>query len=293
MLKTVFSKLLEFSKKQRGAIIIPVLLIAGFTAVTVVILVPAIQIATMDDANWTTNGAILFLERSGYTMEIPATDLDTDDLLPNTDSTWDVGASTNEFIALETDKYWQSASEVSVTGLQDVFYNVLAITADNIVNNEDLSAGVPITFTIIAQPDVSRTLSMDFDSHAQITAYTIVITGVDSQGNAIVETFTEAVDPWNFETDAAFATVTSVIMTARTGTGAADTGDVGITDVLGLSNLITATGDVWKITKNAVDQTIAGAQVNIITGTYDMAVIGLLVTDDFTIWYDGNISTID
>ena len=293
MFKTVFSKLLEFSKKQRGAIIIPVLLIAGFTAVTVVILVPAIQIATMDDANWTTNGAILFLERSGYTMEIPATDLDTDDLLPNTDSTWDVGASTNEFIALETDKYWQSASEVSVTGLQDVFYNVLAITADNIVNNEDLSAGVPITFTIIAQPDVPRTLSMDFDSHLQITAYTIVITGVDSQGNVIVETFTEAVDPWNFETDAAFATVTSVIMTARTGTGAADTGDVGITDVLGLSNLITATGDVWKITKNAVDQTIAGAQVNIITGTYDMAVIGLLVTDDFTIWYDGNISTID
>ena len=293
MLKTVFSKLLEFSKKQRGAIIIPVLLIAGFTAVTVVILVPAIQIATMDDANWTTNGAILFLERSGYTMEIPATDLDTDDLLPNTDSTWDVGASTNEFIALETDKYWQSASEVSVTGLQDVFYNVLAITADNIVNNEDLSAGVPITFTIIAQPDVPRTLSMDFDSHLQITAYTIVITGVDSQGNVIVETFTEAVDPWNFETDAAFATVTTVIMTARTGTGAADTGDVGITDVLGLSNLITATGDVWKITKNAVDQTIAGAQVNIITGTYDMAVIGLLVTDDFTIWYDGNISTID
>lgn len=291
-MKKIFSRMLGFSRNQVGAIIIPVLITVAIGAILVLIVVPAFRIATMD-SSWSVNGAILYLERNGYTMVIPVTDLNTDDLLPNTDSTWDVGASTNEFIALETDKYWQGTHEIAQAGQQDVFMDVLAVTANQVVAAEDLSAGIPITFTLTAQPDVPRTLSFDFIAHLQITAYSITITGVDSQGNVVVEVFTEAADPWNFETDAAFATVTSVVMTARTGTGAGDTANVGITDVLGLSNLVIATGDVWKITKNTADQTVAGAQVNVITGTYDMAVIGLAVTDDFSIWYDGNISTID
>lgn len=288
----MFRKIKQFFSGQKGQILVPVLIVIGITTVSVLVIVPAIRISTME-GSWANRGATVYLERNGYTVEMPVADLLTDDLLPNTDSTWDIGASGNEFIALETDKYWQGTHEIAQCGTQDIYHDVLAVTANQIVAAENLGVAVPITFTIAAQPDVPRTLSFDFVAHLQITAYSITITGVDSQGNAVVEVFTEAVDPWNFETDAAFSTVTSVVMTARTGTGAGDTANVGITDVLGFSNLITATGDVWKITKNAVDQTVAGAQVNIITGTYDMVIIALAATDDFCIWYDGNISTID
>lgn len=167
----------------------------------------------------------------------------------------------------------------------DLFMDVLAVSATAIRSNEGLSAATPITFTLDAQPDVPRTLSGHFDTHVNITAYTIVITGVDAKGNTVAETFTEAVSPWDFETVNAYATVTSIIMTARTGTGVGDTMDIGITDVLGLSNEIYATADVYKIKKNNANAVVAGAQVSVAYDTYDMTVIGLAATDDFTIWY--------
>lgn len=173
----------------------------------------------------------------------------------------------------------------------DLFMDVLAVSATHVRSNEDLSAGIPITFTIDAQPDVPRTLSGHFDSNVNITAYTIVITGVDAKGHTITETLTEA-DGWDWETDNAFATITSIIMTARTGTGVGDTMDIGITDVLGLSNIFYATGDVYKIKKNNANAIVAGAQVSTTYYTYDMAVIGLAVGDDFTIWFRSNLNII-
>lgn len=167
----------------------------------------------------------------------------------------------------------------------DLFMDVLAVSATAIRSNELLNAATPITFTLDAQPDVPRTLSGHFDTHAQITAYTIVITGTDAKGNTVTETFTEAASPWDFETVNAYATITSIIMTARTGSGAGDTMDIGVTDVLGLSNEIYSTSDVYKIKKNAANAVVAVAQVNATYHTYDMAVIGLAATDDFTIWY--------
>ncbi len=174
----------------------------------------------------------------------------------------------------------------------DLFMDVLAVSATQVRSNEDLSAGVPITFTIDAQPDVPRTLSGLFDTHANITAYTIVITGVDAKGNTVTETITEA-DGWDWETSNAFATITSIIMSARTGTGVGDTMDIGITDVLGLSNVIYETGDVYKIKKNNANAVVAGAQVDTDYATYDMAVIGLGAADDFTIWYRSNLNIVE
>lgn len=175
----------------------------------------------------------------------------------------------------------------------DLFMDVLAVSATHIRSNEDLNEAIPNTFTLDAQPDKPRTLSGHFDTHAQITAYTIVITGVDAKGNTVTETFTEAASPWDFETSNAYATVISIIMTARTGTGAGDTMDIGITDVLGLSNIIYETGDVYKISKNNANATVAGAQIDTDYDTYDMAVIGLGATDDFTIWYRSNLNIIN
>ena len=172
-----------------------------------------------------------------------------------------------------------------------MFMDVLAVSNIHVRSNEDLSAATPITFTIDAQPDVPRTLSWAFDTHAQITEYDMEVIGVDAKGNTVTETWDETAG-WSGETSNAFATITSIKMTSRTGTGAADTMDIGITDVLGLSNIIYATGDVFKIKKNNANATVAAAQVNTTYDTYDMSVIGLGATDDFTIWYKSNLNII-
>ena len=173
----------------------------------------------------------------------------------------------------------------------DLFMDVLAVSATHVRSNEDISAATPITFTIDAQPDVPRTLSWAFDTHAQITEYDMEVIGVDAKGNTVTETWDETAG-WSGETSNAFATITSIKMTSRTGTGAGDTMDIGITDVLGLSNIIDITSDVYKIKKNNANATVAAAQVNITYDTYDMSVIGLAATDDFTIWYKSNLNII-
>ena len=174
----------------------------------------------------------------------------------------------------------------------EVFMDVLAVSATHVRTNEDLSAGVPITFTIDAQPDVPRTLSGHFDAHVNITAYTMDILGRDGKGDTITEALTEA-DGWDWETSNAFATITSITMSARTGTGVGDTMDVGITDVLGLSNETYADADVYKIKKNNADAVVAGAQYDPAYETYDMAVIGLGAADDFTFWFRSNLNVVD
>ncbi len=173
----------------------------------------------------------------------------------------------------------------------DLFMDVLAVDATHVRSNEDLSAGVPITFTIDAQPDVPRTLSGHFDANVNITAYTIDIVGFDAKGALITETLTDA-DGWDWETSNAFSTITSIVMSARTGTGVGDTMDIGITDVIGLSNVIYATDDVYKIKRNNANATVAVAQVDIDYDTYDMSVIGLNATDDFTIWFRSSLNII-
>ena len=170
------------------------------------------------------------------------------------------------------------------TAHTDIFMDVLGVDADHVRSNENLSAAIPITFTLDAQPDVPKTLSGHFDSHAQITEYRLIIRGYDAKGNWVSETKTQT-DGWDWETSTAFAAITQIVVTSRVGTGAGDTMDIGITDVLGLSNDIYSTSDVYKIKKNNATSVVAVAQVNTLYCTYDMSVIGLAATDDFTIWY--------
>ncbi len=81
-----------------------------------------------------------------------------------------------------------------VHGTHDLYMDVLAVSATHVRNNEDLSAGIPITFTLDAQPDVPRTLSGHFDSHVNITEYIIDIVGVNAKGITIIETKTESTE---------------------------------------------------------------------------------------------------
>jgi len=173
----------------------------------------------------------------------------------------------------------------------DSFTDVLAINAIGIRSNEDLSAGIPITFTIDAQPDVPRTLSFHFDTHVNITEFAIELRGWTSKGEDRTETFDES-DGWDFESSWAYLEITSITMTSRTGTGVGDTMDVGTTDVLGLLNNISQDSDIFKIVKNSTNQTVADAQCDPDYETYDMSAIGLAATDDFIIWYRSNLNTV-
>ncbi len=176
------------------------------------------------------------------------------------------------------------------------FNKILAVTADHICSSEDLSAELPITFTISAQPDVPRNLTWSFDSHVEITEFTLVITGVDAKGNVITDTITE-VDGWSGSTAQAYATVTSIVLPERGGTGAGDTMDIGIGPNLGLANDLDSDTDIYKVVKstaagNATDYTGAGN----IGGddTFDTVNVsaGAAITagDSYTIYYKTKIT---
>ncbi len=188
--------------------------------------------------------------------------------------------------------YPANAGNIVYDKFVETNYTVTAVSATRISANEDLSVGVPITFTINAQPDAPRTLSGHFDSHAQITAYTIDILGINGKGETLTETKTE-VDGWDWETNNAFKKVTSITMSARTGTGAGDTMDIGVTDVIGLCNTFYETSDIYGIKLDNADQTVAGAQINTTYHTYDLSVIGLFGGSTYTFWYKKNLNIID
>jgi hypothetical protein len=189
---------------------------------------------------------------------------------------------------------YSSNSSNPAIKFSELFHKILAPSATGIRSNENLSAALPITFTLTNQPDVPRTLTWAFDSHAQITAFSITFTGVDAKGNTITETITQATG-WSGETSNAFATITSIIMTARTGTGAADTMDIGTGSKLGLANDIAAVGDVYKVVKagsgtNAVNYSGANITPNATYGIVDVST-GEAITngDSFTIYYKSYI----
>ncbi len=165
---------------------------------------------------------------------------------------------------------------------EDIFMDILAASATHIRSNEDLSAATPITFTLSAQPDVPRTIVWAFDSHAQITAYTLVIVGVDARGISHTETFTAA-SGWSGETAYAYLVVTSITMTARTGTGVGDTMDIGIGSKVGTKGRIEA---VDKIKKNNAHMAAASYTVDTTYNTIDLSTGGAIVAgDDFTVWF--------
>ena len=177
-----------------------------------------------------------------------------------------------------------SRAPITKSTVNDWFFDVKAVSASHVCNNIDVSSTVPITFDISAQPDVPRALSGHFDSHAEITAYAITIIGIDARGRPITETITE-VSGWDWETNNAFAKITSIQMTARTGTGTSDTMDVGITDSLGLSKSVCCASDIFKIKKNNKDVAVVTADVNSRYGTWNIGTIELADGDDFAISY--------
>ncbi len=174
----------------------------------------------------------------------------------------------------------------------DVFMDVLAASANHVVIAQGLTAAPPIACAIAAQPDVPRNITITItDGDASISAFQIDIVGVNAKGQAATEQFLFA--GGLVQTGSvAWATITSVTVTSRTGANAGDVLDVGIGIKLGLSNELYLTTDVYKIKKNAANAIVAVAQVNVTYDTYDMSVITLAVGDDFTIWFNSSLNMI-
>jgi len=174
----------------------------------------------------------------------------------------------------------------------DLFMDVLAASTNHVVAAADLTAAPPIVCGIAAQPDVPRNITITItDGDASISAFQIDVVGVNAKGQAATEQFLFAgglVQTGNV----AWATITSITVTSITGDNAGDILDVGIGIKLGLSNEIYATSDVYKIKKNNANALVAVAQVNATYDTYDMAVIGLAVGDDFTVYFKSNLNIV-
>ena len=91
---------------------------------------------------------------------------------------------------------------------------------DTLVDEEDLSAGSPITCTIAMQPRLATKIHWTL-THANITEFDLEIAGTDQAGAVLTETFDET-DGWDGYTDDFFHTITSVTFTRVVGLGTGD-----------------------------------------------------------------------
>ena len=177
------------------------------------------------------------------------------------------------------------ALERWILQFKETFLDVAAAAADSVRNDEDLSATIPITCTIDAQPDVPRTISWVI-THTAITALTLVIVGVNAKGETVTETFTAGGAVWSGETSNAYATITSITVSARTGAGTGNVLDVGCGSKLGLANQLQGASSVYKVTKNKADYPAASYTVDATYDTVDVSTGAAIVADDdFAISY--------
>lgn len=167
--------------------------------------------------------------------------------------------------------------------VSDFYSNCLASSATQICNAVSLSEETPSTFALAAQPDIPRALTATL-LHSNITEYTIVISGLNSKGESVTETFTES-SGWTWTTSHAYSKITSIIMTARTGTGVDDTISIGTTDKIGLSNPIYLVTDIYKIKKNSTDLAVDTTKIDTVYSTYDLSSSAISDTDALTVWY--------
>lgn len=139
----------------------------------------------------------------------------------------------------------------------------------------------PIT-TAITSPDVPRNLEVTFSATEDTESGVVTITGTLAAGTtAQTETFTFTSDSVVVGTKA-FATITKINIPAGSMNGIEI--DVGIGDLLGLSNTVSAEGDVYKITLDSIDSSvIVSGNVDTTYNTVDCS--DVVDNSDYTIWY--------
>jgi len=168
----------------------------------------------------------------------------------------------------------------------ELFMDCLANSTNHIITNEDLTVETPIICTIASQLDIPRNVLITVtDEDTSISAFDIDVLGVNAEGDIITENFVFAgglVQVGNI----AFGTITSVVVNSIIGDNEGDVLNVGIGSKIGLSNTISLSGDVYKITLGTTNLDLADYTVNVTYNTVDLSVgapIGAY--SDYTIWY--------
>ena len=189
-----------------------------------------------------------------------------------------------------------SPSTIDSQQFSELFMNVLAASAIHI--------HPPITpdglvHTDVTSPDVPRNTMIRITNTDTINAQTpsggnIVVEGADARGRTAWITPSETLVvpatsiPAGGTLDVfgskAFATVSKVTYYSETNINIAVS--VGISDRLGLSNVIYAAGDVFKVKRGTTDVPVGA--VDVANGTVDCAPI--VSGDDFTIYYRSNLN---
>jgi len=169
---------------------------------------------------------------------------------------------------------------------QDVDYIHDAITPDGGEHTDTTNPDVPRNVMIrITNTDSANPQTPDGGD--------IVIEGMDARGISISETLTvpnseiAAGGTSDIFGSKAFSTVTKITYYSETNSNI--TVSIGISDKLGLSNLIYSTTDVYKVKKNNAD--IGVPSVDATNRTVDCATI--TDGDDFTIYYRSSLNVID
>lgn len=171
------------------------------------------------------------------------------------------------------------------------YQDLQAARPDYICSKQNLSGSLPISFSIENQPDVPRTLTWSFNSHANITAYTMVITGKDAKGITQTITLTER-DGWSGETQRDLSEV-SIQMVSRTGSGISDSIQIGIGSKIGLPGKIYAASDVLEVRKNGQEYTAGSYVINTFYDTVDLSTSEKIADgDDFEIIYRSNLNRV-
>lgn len=176
----------------------------------------------------------------------------------------------------------------------EFFMDVLAESSNQVVANEDISGfSGGETCTLDGQPDVPRNVTITVtDADTSISGFAVIVKGTDAKGNSIEESF-EFSGGLSQTGNKAFATVSEVGVDSIAGNGTGDTLDVGIGSKLGLSNVIYAPGDVYKVKKNNADYASGNYTVDATYDTVDVSTGGTISGgDDFTIWYKSNLNVV-
>ena len=163
------------------------------------------------------------------------------------------------------------------------FMDVLAASANDVHAAITGTGAEQEITTAITNPDIPRNISI---TNSANSTGDVKIDGVDAKGKTVSDTITIVTGGIAYGV-VAFATVSKITIPA--GVANPDTIAVGVSDKLGLSNIIYASGDVYKVKVNNADDPTIGT-VNTTYNTVDCATIN--AGDDITIWYKSNLNII-
>lgn len=138
---------------------------------------------------------------------------------------------------------------------RDAFTAPEAADADQLLDDQATSSSSTTSVTsFLAQPDVCRALSITpGGTTADVAAGDIVISGFNTLGRAVTETFTlSANESSQQDGSKAFCSVSSVLFPVQDGDGA--TYDVGVIEKLGVKRCLDSAGSVIQATLNGVKE---------------------------------------